>query len=271
MAKKIYVTEEELNVILSGLRAQLKNMKCFGGVNIKHSLQSDDRTAVLTFTPIAWVKMTALVAQFETEVQWHGLVRRVAENEFEVYDIIVPPHEVSAATVVSDQEQYNEWLNNLNDEIFEDLKFHGHSHVNMTVSPSGTDEKYRSDLVTQLPKPVADIDDAFYIFMIINKKHAWSAEIYDLKYNALYKTSEIFLEVLVDSEGGVLSDYIAEAKKLATTRPIQSYQNTAPVASQSTKSQKKAKEPIGSARESYGGYDSWDEYYEARYAEYYGH
>lgn len=287
MAKKIYVTEEELDDILNGIKAQLKNMKCYGSVNIKHSTKSDERRAVLAFTPIAWTKMSALVAQFDTEIQWHGLIRRLSDYEFEVYDIIVPPHEVSATTVVSDQAQYNQWLNELPDDIFSDLRFHGHSHVNMTVTPSGTDDKYRSDLVTQLPKPKSDDDDAFYVFMIMNKRHLWSAEIYDLKYNALYKTDEIYLEILVDAEGGTLNDFITEARSLATSRPVQSWQNTAqksaatqtsptPAAQKTqkeTKNKSEKKEEASSAsnpyRGCYGGYDSWDEYYEARYGEHY--
>ncbi len=287
MAKKIYVTEEELDDILDGIKAQLKNMKCYGGVNINHSTASDDRRAVLAFTPIAWTKMTALVAQFDTEIQWHGLIRRLSDHEFEVYDIIVPPHEVSATTVVSDQAQYNEWLNELPDDIFSDLRFHGHSHVNMSVGSSGTDDKYRNDLITQLPKPMSDDDDAFYVFMIMNKRHLWSAEIYDLKYNALYKTDEIYLEILVDAEGGTLKDFITEARSLATTRPVQTLQNTAqksaaatpstsaPASSKNQKKESKSekKEETSSAgnpyRGCYGGYDSWDEYYEARYGEYY--
>jgi len=168
--------------------------------------------------------MKALVENFQTEVQWHGLTRRVGDHEFEVYDLIVPPHEVSSATVVSDYSKYTEWLNNLPDEVFNDLRFHGHSHVNMGVSPSGIDNKYRKDLVTQMPTPQADDEDSFYIFMIFNKRGEWSGEIYDLKYNTLYSTADIDIDVYC-GEQGWLSEFVYEAKKVAveakaTPKPV---------------------------------------------------
>lgn len=215
MARPIYMTSSDVDSICAELRSTLSGLKCYGSVDIKRSFKSDDRIAILYFTPNAWIKMTALVSRFETEVQWHGMVQRISENEFEVYDIIVPPHEVSGATVTSEYKPYIEWMDGLDDDTFNAVRFHGHSHVNMAVSPSSTDNKYRLDLVTQLPKPSGD-DDVFYIFLIINKKHDWSAEIYDLTNNALYGTGEIHMCCFVD--GGDLDDFMAEAKKVAVTR-----------------------------------------------------
>ena len=166
--------------------------------------------------------MTALVSEFSTEVQWHGLVRRLSECEFEIYDILVPPHTVTAATVTSDQEKYSNWINGLDDETFNALRFHGHSHVNMPVSPSVTDTDYRKDVITQLPKP-DDNNDTFYIFLIINKSHNWSAEIYDLTYNALYSTTakEIDMMVMLD-DGDTVDNFVSEAKKVAV-QSVSSY------------------------------------------------
>ena len=211
MAKPIFVREEDIESILADTKEQLLKSKCFGGVNLK----SDNRNAWLYFTPTAWVKMTTLVAGFTTEVQWHGLVRRVSVNEFQIYDIIVPPHTVSATTVVSDQEKYTEWINSLDDDMFNSLKFHGHSHVDMPVSPSGTDTGYRENIVRQMPRPAED-EDSFYIFMIINKRLDWSAEIYDLKNNALYSTvsKEIDLDVTLD-DGTDIDVFLFDARKLA--------------------------------------------------------
>lgn len=221
MAKKIYMTNDDVENIVekvcTELRSDFSSLKCYGSIDIKRSVtfKSDDRIAMLYFTPIAWIKMTALVSRFETEVQWHGLVRRISENEFEITDIIVPPHEVSGATVTSEYKPYIEWMDGLDDDTFDALRFHGHSHVNMAVSPSSVDTKYRLDLVTQLPKPTGN-DDVFYIFLIINKKHEWSAEIYDLTNNALYGTDEIYMECYLDD--GDIDSFIAEAKKVAVAR-----------------------------------------------------
>ena len=218
MAKKIYMTDADVESVVDELRNTLSGMRCYGSIDIKRSFKGDDRFALVYFTPIAWAKMTTLVARYDTEVQWHGRVRRISESEFEVYDIMVPPHEVTGTTVTSEYAPYGEWLNELDDDTFNSVKFHGHSHVNMPVSPSPTDTKYRLDLVTQLPKPVRGMD-VFYIFLIINKRHEWSAEIYDFTNNALYSTADIAIDTVVDEENGTgLEHFIALANKVAVRR-----------------------------------------------------
>lgn len=285
MAKPIYMTSTDVESICSELRNTLSGLKCYGSIDIKRSFKSDDRVAVLCFTPMAWIKMTALVSRFETEVQWHGMVRRISENEFEIYDVLVPPHEVSGATVTSEYKPYIEWMDGLDDDTFNAVRFHGHSHVNMPVSPSPVDDKYRLDLVTQLPKPTGD-DDVFYIFLIINKKHEWSAEIYDLTNNALYGTNDIYMECYLEDTD--IDSFIAEAKKVAIARSYvytgasqygNSYRGTSnggnsysgstqkPIAVQSgnfDKGKGKKNEKSGG---NYFGYDSLEEYYDAVYGE----
>lgn len=221
MAKTIHVPMDEIDRIIDELKAQLLSGRCCGGaIEFKETFKKDDRVAHLYFSPTAWVKMSALVADFYTEVQWHGLVHRISENEFEVYDILVPPHTVSATTVISDQEEYTNWLNDLDDETFNAMRFHGHSHVNMGVTPSGVDTGYRSDLITQLPRPSED-EDVFYIFLILNKSHSWSAEIYDISNNALYSSADKEIDLAVIFEDySFLDVFVKEAKKVAIPAPV---------------------------------------------------
>lgn len=286
MAKPIYMTSTDVESICAELRNTLSGLKCYGSIDIKRSFKSDNRVAMLYFTPIAWIKMTALVSRFETEVQWHGMVRRISENEFEIYDVLVPPHEVSGATVTSEYKPYIEWMDGLDDDTFNAVRFHGHSHVNMPVSPSSVDNKYRLDLVTQLPKPTGD-DDVFYIFLIINKKHEWSAEIYDLTNNALYGTDDIYMECCLEDTD--VDSFIADAKKVAVARTTyggyggtsqyggsyggnsyggSSYggsggsKGTTPATQQSTGKGKGKKN--GKSGGDYYGFDSLEEYYDLR-------
>lgn len=210
MAKQMFLEDGDIDAPIEEIKEKLKKNR--GDVNIKQTLKSDGREATIYFTPDAWVKLCALVNVFSTEVQWHGLTQRISENEFEVYDIVVPPHTVGAATVTSDAEKYSRWINKLSDAEFNDLRFHGHSHVNMGVGASSTDMKYRDDVITNCGR------EGFYIFMIFNKKYEWSAQIYDLENNALYDTNQISLEVCSESLG-FLSSFIEEAKKLATEAP----------------------------------------------------
>lgn len=212
MAKPIFVPEEEQEILMKAFERIIRG-KIYGKIAIEKSFAKDKRNATVKFTQQAWIKTQALVQEFETEVQWHGLTRRISENEFEIYDIIVPPHKVTGSTVVSDPDKFVEWYNELSDEQAHDLRMHGHSHVRMGCTPSATDDTYRKELVSQLPKPAED-EDSFYIFLIFNKFGAHTGEIYDLKYDALYDTSEINIEVGFE-DGTTLDDFLKEAKSLA--------------------------------------------------------
>ena len=214
MAKPIYLRDSDIDQILQDVKSQLLGMKGAGSIDIKKNFTKDDRTAVIYFTPEAWNRVTALVTAFDTEVQWHGCVNRLSEDEYEIYDIFVPPHVVTGASVTSDPARYTEWITSLDDNTLANLHFHGHSHVNMGCSPSSVDMQYRHDIATQLPIPKNDEEDSFYIFLIFNKKGEWSGEIYDVTNNALYSSDEIEIEIY-DEEDSLLSIFIDEAKKMA--------------------------------------------------------
>lgn len=215
MAKQIYLKNNEIENILRDIKNQLLSQKAFGSISFKKNFSNDKRKAEIYFTTKAWCKITTLVNAFSTEVQWHGCVNRISENVFSVYDILVPPHVVSSATVVSDYKEYSEWLDGLEDDVFNSMRFHGHSHVKMSCSPSSVDETYRKDVVTQIPTPKNEDEDAFYIFMIFNKNGDWTAEIYDIANNALYDTSDITIDVVSDDGCDFLSAFLKEAKSVA--------------------------------------------------------
>ncbi len=141
--------------------------------------------AEIHFSETAWYKILYLVAECSDEVAWDGFVKR-RDGEFGVFDvldIIVYPQKVTGATVTTDDEEYINWLNSLNDEEFATRRFNGHSHVNMGVTPSGVDMTYRD----QSLKNVKD----FFIFAIFNKKTEVNIEIYDVENNIYYKNEDI--------------------------------------------------------------------------------
>jgi len=223
MAKKIFPTEAEVNEFLRSAQAQLieesrqlKNKKFQGdqseGVTLNFKLKEvkDDRKANIIFTETAWIKIFALVHSYSTEVEWHGVVKRTAPDTFLIEDILVFPHEVTGSTVTSDQKAYEEWLDGLDNNTFNALRFHGHSHVNMGVTPSTVDMTYRRNILNNFGMPSAK-SDYFYIFLIFNKKGDISGEVYDLQNNALYSTDEI--NILHESAGW-LTKFLDEAKEL---------------------------------------------------------
>lgn len=237
MAKKIFATETEIAEFLRSAQAQLlvesRNLKKrkfqndqADGVTLNFKLKEvkDDRKATITFSAQAYMKIFALVHTYSTEVEWHGVVERTAADAFYIKDILIFPHKVTGATVISDQIEYEKWLDTLDNDTFNALRFHGHSHVNMGVTPSGVDMTYRHNILNNFGTPSAT-SDLFYIFLIFNKKGDISGEIYDLQNNALYSKSTNTDEInIVVEDCDWLTDFLDEAKRVVTES--YSYNNT---------------------------------------------
>ena len=237
MAKKIFATETEIAEFLRSAQAQLlvesRNLKKRkfqndqdDGVTLNFKLKEvkDDRKATITFSAQAYMKIFALVHTYSTEVEWHGVVERTAADAFYIKDILIFPHKVTGATVISDQTEYEKWLDTLDNDTFNALRFHGHSHVNMGVTPSGVDMTYRHNILNNFGTPSAT-SDLFYIFLIFNKKGDISGEIYDLQNNALYSKSTNTDEInIVVEDCDWLTDFLDEAKRVVTES--YSYNNT---------------------------------------------
>ena len=230
MAKKIFATPEEIDKFLQDAQAlliqestSLRKRKFQTDDEREFTLKfkmdeiKDDRRAEVLFTPIAWVKMYALVMKYSSEVEWHGLVERTSDTSWLVKDILIFPHKVTGSTVVSDQREYEAWLNDLDDETFNALRFHGHSHVHMAVTPSSVDMGYRKNVLNNFGTPVEGTD-YFYIFLITNKRGELSCQVYDLNNNVLYTNDsthdEITIDVCYDDGDTYLSEFLAEARSV---------------------------------------------------------
>ena len=119
------------------------------------------------------------------EIAWHGLVRKEG-NDYTIYDILMFPQTVTAATVTTDDTLYSTWLTQLPDEQFDHLRFHGHSHVRMGITPSGTDLTYQHHLIR-------DVKD-YYIFGIFNLNYDVNLCLYDVVNNVLFESADITLK-----------------------------------------------------------------------------
>lgn len=141
--------------------------------------------AEVHFSEDAFYKMQSLIAECDKEIGWDGFVYRDKEkpNVFYVTDIVVFPQQVTGATVDTEDEAYMEWMNCLTDEEFNHRRFNGHSHVKMSVSPSGTDINYRNESI----KNVKD----FFIYGIFNKSGECNLEVYDVENNIVYENKDI--------------------------------------------------------------------------------
>jgi len=168
--------------------------------------------ASILLDPRAYVKMTALVNNFAGEVEWHGTVSRLSASSFLIHDILIFPHEASAAAVISDQKVYEDWLNSLDNETFNKNRFHGHSHGKMDAYFSGRDERYIKEKLDQFGKPCAG-DDYFYIFLVANRRGDIVSRIYDLTNNAVYQPEDISINIRLD-ENEDASAFIKRAKQI---------------------------------------------------------
>ena len=194
MAKIIRLTPEYLNQIREEFETSLRSMKLADGkLSFSKSFGSIDRKATVYFTDMAWQKMQALIRECDKEVGWHGIAYRgddPEKDEYFINDILVYPQEVTGATVTTDQEKYQSWLFDHDDDVFNNIRMQGHSHVNMGTTPSGVDTSLYERILDQLD------DQMFYIFLIYNKRGEKTYKIYDLAKNVLFETADVTVEVL---------------------------------------------------------------------------
>ena len=227
MAKIIKMTPEYLQecraAFHEAFEKALKETKLDGKLQFTKTIGQVDRKAVVFFSEKAYLKMTALVRDFSDEVAWHGTAFRSEDDTKDWYyidDILVYPQTVTGSTVNTDQEKYQTWLMNHEDDIFNNIRFQGHSHVNMGVSPSGVDTTHQEQILEQLD------DDMFYIFMIWNKRNDFFSRIYDMKKNLMFETSDTTIKVL-DGDYG-LDSFLKASHELVQKRVYTYNQNNYP-------------------------------------------
>ena len=214
MAKIINIGPEWLEEIRRDFEESLKNVKLSDGkFEFRKTFGTVQRKARLNFTYTAWQKMQALISEFDKEVAWHGVAYRSEDpekDEYTITDILVYPQEVTGATVTTDQIKYQTWLMDHEDDIFNNIRMQGHSHVNMAVSPSGVDTSLYDRILNQLD------DTMFYIFLIWNKRNEKTVKIYDLAKNILFETGDV--DVFILGEGFDMEAFLKDAKDKVVTK-----------------------------------------------------
>lgn len=244
MSKPIYFTKQMKKEVMEEFAKQLESMNFTDG-KIKYETsyywpkekdangKEIEDIVTVVFTKRAKEKQDLLIQEFSTEVGWHGIARRDEKDPktFWIDDIVIFPQKVTGATVTPEQGAYDTWLMKLPDEQFNHCRYHGHSHVNMGTTPSGTDDAFQMGTLKKLrgdglqPAEQAKFmeqlgDTAFYIFMIWNKRGEVNVRVYDMMTNRYYSGSEV---KIVNEDAHTWADFLAEAKSCVTTHTI-SYQ-----------------------------------------------
>lgn len=238
--RPIKLTPEMMKDALAQLEAKLQKFKCFDG---KVTFESDaweypatESKVRIEFSELAMKKQNRLVDEFSTEVAWHGFVERDPNDplHFVITDIVVFPQKVTGVTVQTDTDKYNTWIDAFDDETFYKIRYHGHSHVNMGTTPSGVDNQYQEDILSQLT------GDDFYIFLIWNKRGECTPRVFDLATNTMYDDKDV--EIIKPALNDDLSAFIQDAKSKVASASY-NYANTYPsVYAASATTPKEAKE-----------------------------
>lgn len=184
-------------------------------------------------TADAYIKMTALIQKYDTEVAAHFLVRNI-DRQYIIHDVLIFPQTVTGVTVDGIDIDYQTWLHNVPEEQFKELRGHVHSHVEMGVTPSGVDEHYYTGLMSQ----VSD----YYLTMVTNKKQDYHIRLYDVTNNILY--TDLTFKILLSNDKAV-NDWLADYKELIVKPTIHHARVAAP------------NDAYDSAYSLYEGYDPW--------------
>lgn len=206
--KPIKLTDTAVNEALERFKQMVANYKGDSDLTIKitpEALVASNAGVVkpiVYITTDAYLQMMLLVQQCSDELTWHGTVEKI-ENNYLIDRIYVYPQEVTGTTVDADETAYAKWLMQLPNDTINRLRFQGHSHVNMGVSPSGRDTNNWQNFLNLLKT------DEFYLFCIVNKKGDFYWNIYDIAKNTIFENKDVTMKV-VDAQGNCLSDWASE-------------------------------------------------------------
>lgn len=204
-------------------------------------------------TPNAYIKMRMLVDKSDKEIGWYGIVNEMPglQATYIIEDIVVYPQRVTGVTVEQDEDRMFEFEMSLTTEQVNHKRFHGHSHVNMGTSPSGVDESFYQDLLSQ----VTD----YFIITITNKRNEYTTRFYDVANNILY--TDVPIQLMQD-DGSLYLDWYETNKEQVKEHTYTTTQITKPtlLANKSkTKTSTKTKQKQTSIFDYEDDY--WDDYF----------
>lgn len=154
---------------------------------------STDSIPSVYYTAEVAAAIEYIVGVQNQEVAWLGIVEIVSDNAYLITDIYIPTQEVSAASVDINEKDMAE----LAERIMADghdismMRYHGHSHVNMGVSPSATDQEHLSDYLEH---------SDWFIREIRNKKGDKKVDIFDKTKSCVFQCVDTNIWELLQTE-----------------------------------------------------------------------
>lgn len=137
---------------------------------------------VIYISATALTKMRIYVEENNKEVGWLGIATK-EKNEILFEDVLLFPQEVHSTTTEISPEglaEFGEKLLQSPDgiEVWNNIRIWGHSHVNMTVSPSGQDDNQM--------KVFSNHGHSWFIRLIANKKGDMRFDVYDYENGIIF-------------------------------------------------------------------------------------
>jgi hypothetical protein len=125
-----------------------------------------DRIPMILITPEAYNDMFVLIDEARTEVSWLGAVQRLGDD-FLIHEVFLPEQECTSSTTEMTEEGLTKLATELLErpdgmELWNSVRFWGHSHVRMDVFASGPDNDQMSLFKEQ-------VKDDWFIRGIFNK------------------------------------------------------------------------------------------------------
>ena len=155
----------------------------------------DEMKPIIYIMETAYDKMNEYIDQSDLEIGWLGTATKRGSNIYVIEDTYLFEQEVSDTTTEIKEEGLNNFAMELmqkenGEELWNNMRVWGHSHVDMGTSPSSQDNE-QMKLFIKNP-------NEFFIRIIGNKKGDMKIDIYDFELGLIYEDMEY--EIVYEEE-----------------------------------------------------------------------
>lgn len=167
--------------------------------------KEDEKPPMVCFTEQVLAKFKGYVDNCSLEIGWLALVRIDAQGRYIIYDTLLPHQNVSAVTtdlMESGLQEVGEEILKTRPDEFNNVRCWCHSHVNMQVCPSGTDDSTFEQFYENCE---------YFIRVICNKKGDMRVDFVDLEKEIRYDNINWY--ILLSKETEALNNSIAKYQK----------------------------------------------------------
>ena len=167
--------------------------------------KEDETPPMICFTEQVLAKFKGYVDNCSLEIGWLALVKTDAQGRYIVYDTLLPHQNVSAVTtdlMESGLQEVGEEILSTRPDEFNNVRCWCHSHVNMQVCPSGTDDSTFEQFYENCE---------YFIRVICNKKGDMRVDFVDLEKEIRFDNINWY--ILLSKETEVLNNSIEKYQK----------------------------------------------------------